>query len=38
MSGHNRYKINCILDCTRTGLHVLADKPWIIKVRRGFPS
>lgn len=31
MSGRNRGKINRILDCARSGLHVLADKPWIIE-------
>lgn len=31
MSGRNRGKINRILDCARAGLHVLADKPWIIE-------
>lgn len=31
MSGRNRGKINRVLDCARSGLHVLADKPWIIE-------
>ena len=31
MSGRNRGKINRILACARNGLHVLADKPWIIE-------
>lgn len=31
MSGRNRGKINRILACARSGLHVLADKPWIIE-------
>lgn len=32
MSGRNRGKIARMLDCARAGLHVLADKPWIIEV------
>lgn len=31
MSGRNRGKIERILSCVRAGLHVLADKPWIIE-------
>ena len=31
MSGRNRGKIARMLDCARAGLHVLADKPWIIE-------
>ena len=31
MSGRNRGKIERILACVRAGLHVLADKPWIIE-------
>jgi predicted dehydrogenase len=31
MSGRNRGKIGLILDCVDAGLHVLADKPWIIE-------
>ena len=30
LSGNNRGKIDRIQDCVRAGLHVLADKPWII--------
>ena len=33
MSGRNRGKINRILDCANAGLHVLADKPWIIEAQ-----
>jgi predicted dehydrogenase len=31
MSGRNRGKVDRILACVRAGLHVLADKPWIIE-------
>jgi len=31
MSGRNRGKIDRIAGCLRAGLHVLADKPWIIE-------
>lgn len=31
MSGRNRGKIDRILGCVQAGLHVLADKPWIIE-------
>ena len=31
MSGRNRGKIDRIQGCVRAGLHVLADKPWIIE-------
>lgn len=31
MSGRNRGKIHRLLACARSGLHVLADKPWIIE-------
>ena len=37
MSGNNRGKIDRIRDCVRAGLHVLADKPWIIEPGE-FPS
>lgn len=30
-SGRNRTKIDAILACVEAGLHVLADKPWIIR-------
>lgn len=33
MSGRNRGKIQRMLDCMRAGLHVLADKPWIIEAQ-----
>ena len=32
LSGRNRSKIDAILASLRAGLHVLADKPWIIRV------
>jgi predicted dehydrogenase len=31
LSGNNRHKIDRLLACVRAGLHVLADKPWIIE-------
>jgi predicted dehydrogenase len=31
LSGRNRAKIDQILDSVRAGLHVLADKPWVLK-------
>src|SRR5262245_4748074 len=31
LSGRNRYKIAYIRDAVGAGLHVLADKPWIIR-------
>lgn len=31
LSGHNRAKIDQILAAVRGGLHVLADKPWILR-------
>jgi predicted dehydrogenase len=31
MSGRNRAKMDRILGCVKAGLHVLADKPWIIE-------
>lgn len=31
LSGRNRTKIDSILGCVQAGLHVLADKPWIIE-------
>ena len=31
ISGRNRGKMDRILACVRAGLHVLADKPWIIE-------
>jgi predicted dehydrogenase len=31
LSGRNRGKIDAILACVEAGLHVLADKPWIIE-------
>lgn len=33
LSGRNRTKIDDIQGCVRAGLHVLADKPWIIESR-----
>jgi predicted dehydrogenase len=30
LSGRNRHKIDAILASVRAGLHVLADKPWVI--------
>lgn len=33
LSGRNRTKIDTVLACVRSGLHVLADKPWIIEAR-----
>lgn len=33
LSGRNRTKIDAIQQCVRAGLHVLADKPWIIEAR-----
>jgi len=37
ISGKNKGKIQKILACVRAGLHVLADKPWIIDARE-FPD
>ena len=34
LSGRNRAKIDYILAALEAGLHVLADKPWIIRSRR----
>jgi predicted dehydrogenase len=31
MSGRNREKIDRLLRCVQAGMHVLADKPWIIE-------
>src|SRR5262249_21723752 len=31
LSGRNRQKIDYMLACVEAGLHVLADKPWIIR-------
>ncbi len=31
ISGRNRGKIDAILGCVEAGLHVLADKPWVIE-------
>ena len=31
IAGHNRSKIKTILACLENGVHVLADKPWVIE-------
>jgi predicted dehydrogenase len=31
VAGRNRRKIDLILACARNGLHVLADKPWVVR-------
>jgi len=37
LSGRNRQKIDYMLACVEAGLHVLADKPWIIR-HEDFPK